>query len=472
MSGSIHKRGDAGWWFVRLYWQKKYYTFAWYHNDRMYSEKIAQRLLNQIQGDIERGVFNPLRYTKGQSPVSAFLWEWWELHESQWAPATSAAYKSYIKIHLEPYFKYSKVVIQEIRKPVLDKLLKDLRAKGVSGLTCHHIINGCLRACIRYAWESELIDHMPPFPRRKEYGIQRKSVRYISLETQAAIIEAMEECHRPIFLWLSYHMRRPSEAMALRKSDYDPENRVFHLQHGRSFNKNVDHIKTTDEHILPCHGAMVDFFDRYKSDHPFSPYMFTNPCADNKDKQYNESSLFLIWRRACEKVGVFQSTPPCGGRLSHSNMMIYHSENEIMRESIENIVYSLFDCQRSNCKRSNGQGMPMPRISVVLMRTWGSRLPSNDQRSFLIDGFLGADMFDPTLPIGAEIIEAQTVHLGFDLVYQTLFKRYPLSRFDDAFKYRKLHPLAVVLAGLGHTPEPRLASHIGDRNIIGNEYEH
>ncbi len=304
MSGSVHKRKDADWWFVRFYWQGKYYTFSWYQNNRMYSEKIARKLLAQIQGDVERKVFNPLRYTKGQSPVASFLWEWWEIHEAQWAPATTAAYKSYIKHHLEPYFRHSKVVLQEIRKPVLDRLLMALKAKEVSGLTCHHIINGCLRACIRYAWESELIDHMPPFPRRKDYGITKRAIRYISIETQRQIIETMEECHRPLFYWLSYHMRRPSEAMALRKADYNPKDRTFTLRHGVSYNKNVDRIKTSDEHILPCHAEMVQYFDNYRSDYPFSPFMFTNPYADNKDKQYNESSLYQIWKKACDTVGV------------------------------------------------------------------------------------------------------------------------------------------------------------------------
>lgn len=124
MKGSVQKRAGADWWYVRLYWQKKYRNFTWYGGNRMYSDKIAYKLLSQIQGDIERGVFNPLKYTKGQSPIAAYLWEWYEINESTWAPATAKAYHSYIKIHLEPYFLHSRIVVQDC--PLKEKEKTDM----------------------------------------------------------------------------------------------------------------------------------------------------------------------------------------------------------------------------------------------------------------------------------------------------------------------------------------------------------
>ena len=146
MSGSIHRR-PQGWWFVRLYHQRKYYTFSWYHNGRMWDERDARKLLSQIQGDIERGTFNPLRYTKGQSPVAEFIREWYEINESRWSPATRQTYKTYLDRHLVPYFKDSRIVIQEVRKQVLDRLrirlMQDIRrnrmaarSAGTVGMTC------------------------------------------------------------------------------------------------------------------------------------------------------------------------------------------------------------------------------------------------------------------------------------------------------------------------------------------------
>ncbi len=304
MAGSVHQQKGADWWYVRKYHKGHYYSFSWYHGERMESERMALKLLGQIQGDIERGVFNPLKYSKGQSPIAAYLKEWLSLNESRWSPATASTYRSYVTTHLEPYFRDSRVVIQEVRKAVLDRLRLHLVEKGLSGQTAFSIINGCLKSCLHYAWESEVIDHMPPFPRRKDFAIKAEPLRYISLDVQRSIIEAADPEHRPVLWWLALHMRRPSEAISLRKSDYDPERKIFLLRHGQSARKNVDHIKTRDVHELPCHAQMVQILRDMKHAHPFSPFMFTCESSKQPGKQYTKEILNRIWRDACKKVGV------------------------------------------------------------------------------------------------------------------------------------------------------------------------
>ncbi len=59
MAGSVHQQKGADWWYVRKYHKGHYYSFSWYHGERMESERMALKLLGQIQGDIGLAVFWP-----------------------------------------------------------------------------------------------------------------------------------------------------------------------------------------------------------------------------------------------------------------------------------------------------------------------------------------------------------------------------------------------------------------------------
>lgn len=302
--GRVYKRKGQDWHYVRLYWQGKYLTFSHYHGERM-TEKTAVKLLGQIQGDIERKVFNALKYKQGQSPVSEYLHEWMAVCESSWAVGTRKAYSSYIRNHLEPFFEENRVVVQEVRKQILDRLrLWLMGERKLTGQTAWHIINGCLRSCLHHAWESELIDHMPPFPRRKEYTIPQHTVKYVTRDVQSAILDAIPSEHRPVFLWLSLHLRRPSEAMGLRREDFDPVRRIFTLRHGVSGRQDVDHTKTRTEDEIPCHGDYRAILEGMRHEYPFSPYMFTCKTSRQKGNRYTHTILRNIWLEACKKVGV------------------------------------------------------------------------------------------------------------------------------------------------------------------------
>jgi len=106
------------------------------------------------------------------------------------------------------------------------------------------------------------------------------------------------------------------------------------------------------------------------------------------------------------------------------------------------------------------------------MGAWGSRLVSNNQRPLLINPFFGPDMLHPVLPVRAEKIKAQAVCSGINLVNQHLPENRPLRRINDAFKNGELHPLAEILAGLGHAPQPALARFIHSRHIVAYQNKH
>ncbi len=57
--------------------------------------------------------------------------------------------------------------------------------------------------------------------------------------------------HQSIFHWLKYHLRRPCEAIALHKIDYDQGNDVFIIRRSISNKILVKRTKTGVEHAIP-----------------------------------------------------------------------------------------------------------------------------------------------------------------------------------------------------------------------------
>jgi integrase len=102
----------------------------------------------------------------------------------------------------------------------------------------------CFHAFMVFAWRSERIPEVPPFPEKSEYGLVQPIIKWVPEDRQMKIINAIPEEHRPIFLWLKYHLRRPSEACALRKEDYDPFNEVFIIRRTLSARQLVESTKT------------------------------------------------------------------------------------------------------------------------------------------------------------------------------------------------------------------------------------
>jgi len=152
-----------------------------------------------------------------------------------------------------------------------------------------------------YAWRSNRIPSVPPFPKRDDYNIIEHRIKKLSSTRQMAIINAIPEEHRPIFLWLKYHYRRPSEACALKWEDYDQINQIFIIRRGISARRTVESTKTGVEHIVPVHPGFADTLRRLTPQ--IGDHVFKNELARRESKRYTNESLNNIWRTACKSTG-------------------------------------------------------------------------------------------------------------------------------------------------------------------------
>ena len=211
----------------------------------------------------------------------------------------------------------------------LDELLDSITLSGKG----KHNVMMCFHAFMDFAWRSRRIFEIPPFPKKEDYGLVEPTIKWLPSERQIAIIEAIPEEHQPIFWFLKYHLRRPSEACALHKCDYDFINKIFIIHRGVSARTVMNSTKTGKEHIIPCHSNMIPLID-YLSQLP-GDYMFQNPSARMEGKRYHGESLNRLWKEACKKTG---ETIDLYSGLKHSSCSQYINEQGMSLSDLQIIT--------------------------------------------------------------------------------------------------------------------------------------
>jgi site-specific recombinase XerD len=309
MHGSAHFKSDRRQWVVAWSWEGKRYQISRYkgrlmtqtHPDKRKDQGYvdAGRLLAQMQGDVENGVFRIEKFTgKRWTDVIPFCEQWLETKQNK-KPSTIALYSNFIRNHIKPFFESHPFQLHEVQLDTLDALRMSLDMNPWSAYLCM----STFKQVLDYAWRSKRIPEVPPFPRKSEYQIQDKPIRWLSSEKQWKIIEAIPDEHKPIFLFLKYHLRRPAEAMALLKSDYNRFNKSFTIHRSISADSVVEATKTGAVHVIPCHALFQDRTKALLMEAQDGPFLFTNRLARTPGKRYTHKALALIWKRACEAAG-------------------------------------------------------------------------------------------------------------------------------------------------------------------------
>ncbi|SCY45404.1 tyrosine-type recombinase/integrase [Desulfoluna spongiiphila] len=305
MSGSVHKGGDGSV-FIRWYdplAKKQTNIYRDRRGEKFYTRKQAKKALAIMQGEVERGQFDIRLYANKTSPVVEYLYKWHEVERPNWSRATTKGYMSYIKNHLAPFFAQSDLSLHEVRLSTLKQLLNGLKSISgdpLSGKMKFNIMT-CLHTCLDYAWRDGEIPAIPPFPKRRDYRIQKKTIKWLPEDRQAVVMEHIPEAHQPIFRWMQMHARRNAEAIALHREDY--QDGVFYVCRSVSANRVVKSTKTTTEYVTPMVDAYRPYLDQALHSPIISKYMFTNRLSRSEGKRYTHGVLTRIWKAACAKAG-------------------------------------------------------------------------------------------------------------------------------------------------------------------------
>ena len=238
-----------------------------------------------------------------------------------------------LKNHLTPFSRENPVQLHEIQYDVLLKLLNFIPRCGKGKANVMY----CLHRCLVHAWRSGRISEMPPFPEKRDYNIVDPTITWIHEDRQIKIIEAIPTIHQPIFWFLKYHLRRPSEAMALYKDDYDAYLDAFIIRRTISARILVNRTKTGVEHLIPCNSAFKSILLNLNN-RPLqyiSPFLFTCPSSRQEGKRYTHSIMSKLWKDACKRVG--ESISMYAG-LKHSSCCQYINEKGLSMSDLQTIT--------------------------------------------------------------------------------------------------------------------------------------
>ena len=339
MRGSIQKHNKYNYYYVAWLEKGKLHTISRYKGylcrdgeiAGMTGKAMAVRLLDLMRADVENGTFRIEKW-KSESPsdIIPYLWKWFEEDGDSWAPATKKDYKSSIKNHLTPWFKKHPLQLHELQYDVLCQLLNDIDRTGKGKKNVIY----CLRRCLVHAFKSNRIPVMPMFPEEKKYNIVDPIIRWLPEERQIKVINAIPEIHRPIFWFLKYHLRRPSEAAALYRCDYDKGQDAFLIRRSFSNNQLVEYTKTKKQHLIPCHSEFKKIMDKMpiRID---SQYLFVNPKGRLNGNRYCTETMYKIWNKACTKVG--EDINMYSG-LKHSSCSQYINEKHYSLDQLQMIT--------------------------------------------------------------------------------------------------------------------------------------
>ena len=340
MLGNYFFMKDRGRWCVS--WpkpkgQKGSYNIHRYKGEFMYDRRIAQKCLSMIQSrweDSQSGkcVFRIEEFTGKKFTDVCGYYETWmkDVIVPNRKPATIKGYWSYYRNWIKPFFEEHNVMLHEVRLDTLTSLLNSIKLSGKGKQN----VMMAFHSMMDYAWRSDRIPEMPPFPKKSAYNIVQPNISWLPEDRQMAVIDAIPECHRPIFLWLKYHLRRPSEACALRIEDYDQINDVFIIRRSISARKMVESTKTNHEHLIPCHPLFGEWWSKAVGLRKVG-FVFINPLARRDGKRYTNESLNIIWRAACKKCG--ESIDLYSG-LKHSSCSQYINEKGLSVSDLQDLT--------------------------------------------------------------------------------------------------------------------------------------
>ena len=175
------------------------------------------------------------------------------------------------------------------------------------GKTAMNIMSS-FHAMMDYAYRSKRIPAVPPFPKKEDYDLKGKDIDYLTPEDFEKVFDQIPDEHKPIFKFLQLHFRRPGEACALHKVDYDPINSYFKIHRAISDRKLVDSVKTNWKnpkiHRIDCDPSFAGIANRLLSKNSNSPFLFVNPRARKDGGRYTLESMRNVWYKACDDAGI------------------------------------------------------------------------------------------------------------------------------------------------------------------------
>ena len=287
-----------------------------HHGIRLTDEETANRLLEQIRGKVaeDRSLADVLAEylpaTAKPNLVPARVAAWLEVKRRQVETGDrSPTYLRELRRYARPGGEFSwwaNRSIHEISYAALEDWSgwladKETKHGRLSAKTRANIL-GAFRGFVGWLHRREEIRKVPEFP---TVDVPEYLPRIISIEDQAAILAAIPDERRGIFLTLALMGLRPGEARALNVADlHDGWLHVSHAMKGDTADAPRGPTKTKKAKRLPMPTELAEWIEAHVdiSSRLTGAALFPHPRTG---KRWSHRSLRDTWIKAQESVGIY-----------------------------------------------------------------------------------------------------------------------------------------------------------------------
>jgi integrase len=296
MRGKVRRRGKAAF-FVDFYWEGERYRIARDQDGYILdSFARANRLLERMRGDVDRGEFYPSNYILKeieQFRGHRLLSRWFDTKQrfSGWHRKKT---KEYLKRFYLPYFKT--MDMRKLKAHHIDAFHASLPTFGEK--TQKNIMT-MLRNFCHWLYDNEVIPRVPRFPTIQP---PEPVIKVMTIEHQKKALGALSARHRSIFSFLAHHPVRISEACVLQRKHFDLDNMVVEISQAQGYKGEIKPRKNKRPYYLP----IASRFDiSILRDMLPDAYVFLNQDGN----LYNNNTLRKAWKRACKTAEVPYCNP-------------------------------------------------------------------------------------------------------------------------------------------------------------------
>jgi integrase len=297
---------------VGYYLDFRPYGRVWSHRGIQITDRAtANRLLEQIRGEVAKGRALPdvlaayLPATSKSNLAGTWLARWIAIRcREADAGSLSPNYVSELKRLARPgghLSFFDDKSIYEIDYGVLEDYSLWLASRGLGAKSRRNYV-AIVKAFLRWLRRRETISHVPDFPLPK---CDEHEPRILSIRDQDAVLEAIPDAERGIFLALAHLGLRPGEARALTVADYHGNGwlTVSKAVKGKCVSSPIGGTKTGKPKRLPVSEPLRDWIERHAAatGRLRSAPLFPNPRTG---RIWPHKALARAWKHAVDRAGL------------------------------------------------------------------------------------------------------------------------------------------------------------------------
>jgi len=311
--------------YIRINYEGKRWTFFKDEHGKAFSYKTGKKTWETINQDIEKKCFRPQSYIpqglqekQFSNAFERFIEK--RVQEGKMAPSTEGSYRSYLRKHFQPYF--NDMPVTDIKLKHLDGFINS--RNGLSSKYKKNLLTA-LQAMFSWLVRWGELEKMPILP---DIGpVDSRPGVSVTRETQKEILEKMPPEHRDLIEFIFESGLRPSEAIALKLSDYDRGNKAILIR--RTYSRSVlrETTKQKKTRWKALYGRALILIDAHSSGRIGDDFIFINPVTK---KGYRYEFVRKLWRKYC---GVSYRLYDCG-RHTYCTQIVDTGINELQAQEI------------------------------------------------------------------------------------------------------------------------------------------